>query len=47
MEYAEPKTRKEKKGGKQKDTPYSQKRIRQIQAIIEKKGIQPQAPKKN
>ena len=48
MEYKEPKTRQEAKGRtdkKSKDTLYQQKRVRQMEAIMEKKGKQPK--KKN
>jgi hypothetical protein len=48
MEYKEPKTRQEAKGRtdkKSKDILYQQKRVRQMEAIMEKKGKQPK--KKN
>jgi hypothetical protein len=39
MDHAEPKTRKELKGGgKDKGTPYTQKRVRQMEALLERKG---------
>ena len=40
MDYKEPKTRKEAKGrDKQRDgDPYSQKRVRQLEAILEKRN---------
>ena len=50
MDYKEPQTRKEAKGGKKrKDGPYSQKRVRQLEALREKaaaaaKSQQPQKP---
>lgn len=51
MDYKEPQTRKETKGGKKKgkDGPYSQKRVRQLEALREKtvalaNSLQPQKP---
>jgi hypothetical protein len=47
MDYAEPKTRKEMKG-RDRDRggdPYSQKRVRQLEAIIEKRLASGSAPK--
>ncbi len=40
MEHAEPKTRKEKKGRdrEQGGDPYSQKRVRQLEALMEKRA---------
>jgi hypothetical protein len=43
MEYKEPKTRQETKGKldkKSKDTLYQQKRVRQLEAILEKRAAQ-------
>ena len=43
MEYKEPKTRQESKGKlnkKSKDTLYQQKRVRQLEAILEKRASQ-------
>ena len=48
MDYKEPKTRQETKGKltkKHKDTLYTQKRVRQMEALLEKKSNQPK--KKN
>lgn len=44
MEYKEPKTRQEAKGRtdkKSKDNLYTQKRVRQIEAIMERKKLKP------
>jgi hypothetical protein len=44
MDYKEPKTRQEAKGRtekKHKDTLYTQKRVRQMEALMEKKASQP------
>jgi hypothetical protein len=39
MDYAEPKTRKEKKGrDKDADVIYGQKRVRQLEALMEKRA---------
>ena len=39
MDYAEPKTRSEKKGrDKSGDTIYNQKRVRQLEALMEKRA---------
>ena len=35
MDYSEPKTRKEKKGGREKTTPYTQKTVRLKTAVME------------
>jgi hypothetical protein len=43
MDYKEPKTRQETKGRmgkKHKDTMYGQKRVRQLEALLEKKHTQ-------
>jgi hypothetical protein len=48
MDHSEPKTRQESKGRtekKHKDTLYAQKRVRQMEALMEKKAKQPK--KKN
>ncbi len=39
----DPKTRQEKKGGKKgpKDSVYSSRRVRQMEAMMEKKGLNP------
>jgi hypothetical protein len=44
VDYKEPKTRQEAKGRtdkKSKDTLYQQKRVRQLEAIMEKRSKQP------
>jgi len=39
MDYAEPKTRKEKKGrDKESDNIYGKKRVRQLEALLEKRA---------
>ncbi len=50
MDYKEPKTRQETKGRsdkKHKDTLYAQKRVRQLEALMEKKASQPKKCQKN
>ena len=50
VDYKEPKTRQESKGRidkKSKDTLYQQKRVRQLEAIMERKAMQSKTPKKN
>ena len=43
MDYSEPKTRKEKKGGREKTTPYTQKTIRLKVAVMEATATKKQA----
>jgi hypothetical protein len=50
MDYKEPKTRQEIKGKldkKHKDTLYTQKRVRQLEVLMEKKASQPKKREKN
>jgi hypothetical protein len=43
MDYAEPKTRSEKKGrDKGRDSVYTQKRVRQVEALMEKRAKESQ-----